>query len=1147
MERVYTKEQNNAISDRGHTLLVSAAAGSGKTTVLIDRIVGIVTDEKEPVELDRLLVVTYTKAAAAEIRDRLSVALSKALSENPSSRRLLRQLAMVPSAKIDTMDAFFLDVIRKNFDKAGLPASFSVCDEGTSDIMLTSVCEELTDEYYENEPEDSVFFKLIENLSTASDDSRFGEILKGLYKKIFSFADPEEYLDFCISEYERLASGELDYTKSRFFCAIEDSFSLMCEHALDEVREALSIVQDDPSFANYAPAIENLCSSLEAVKSAKNYDEIYKAVSGYQKMSLKAVRNADAEIKEFITGARDDGDKFIAASRELFCLSGEDLRACCEEYFLLARFIKELLIKLDMRFTRLKKSKGLINFADMKRLCYGLLFEKKDGVRVPTELAREVARDYKEIFIDEYQDTDGIQDEIFSSLAALSGAKRFMVGDMKQCIYAFRGSEPKLFARYYDAFPFIEQGEGGEAKIALSDNFRSDESVIKTVNTVFKSLMRKRLSDIDYGEDQALKKGKNTDAHKEAELFITKVEKREKTANVCRKQAASCAKEIARLIYKEGYAPEDIAVLTRFNKHIPVYKKALSELGIEVRSADSIDIFTAAEVRLVRAVLYAVDNPARDVHLASALCSPVFSLTLTDLAKLRLFERGSLYEALLASKDQVAQNAAAYLKELKKFSLSATVDKLIFKIIKDSGLDRAVKKEKNGIKRYENLLRFISLSKTYNSGSYRGLSDFLSYCESLEKTSSPMASDRSGAGVTVSTMHASKGLEYKVCFVAGCETDLFGGKHAGIIYDAATPFAFTLMRQDGFVKLQTPPVAALKHLNRYKPVSEEMRLLYVALTRAKEKLYISFAQNEEALGDMLYKIDTEQSPADDHFILAGKTHLELILRGIAAGRKESLEEIFYRDMGIESWLKVRFAEDGDFEDMSFSAENAEKKAYEAYPDYIYPHAERALIPAKISVSDIDSDGERENPKLKGELPSFMAPSHATAAQKGTAMHNFMQFCDYENAAWDVRAEAERMARLGFISSAQTEILDYEALSGFFKSELYKEMKNARRIYREQRYNLLESASKYYESADAEGQNLLIQGVIDCFFENAEGEIVLVDFKTDRVGKEDGADILRTRHTPQLLLYSQAVERMLNKKLSKAYVYSFALGKEILCI
>ncbi len=1147
MERIYTDSQNTAINDRGHTLLVSAAAGSGKTTVLIDRIVGMVTDEKEPVELDSLLVVTYTKAAAAEIRDRLSVALGKALAENPSSKRLLRQLAMVPSARIDTMDAFFLDVIRKNFDKAGLSANFTVCDEGTSDIMLTAVCEELTDEYYEKEPEDSVFYKLIETLGSANDDSRFGETLKELYKKVFSFSEPENYLDTCISEYESLADGTLDYTESRFYNAIADSVSIMRERVSEKVREALSLALNDKAFANYVPCIENLHSALEAINGAKGYEQTYKALSAYEKADLRAVRNADPEIKEFITGARNIGEKFITETKALFSLSPDELRTVCAEYACFAGFIKDILTDLDLRFTHLKKSKGLINFADMKRICYALLFEKNDGVRVPSALAYDVAKDYKEIFIDEYQDTDGIQDEIFSLLSRLSGARRFMVGDMKQCIYAFRGSEPKLFARYYDDFELVGESGGDNAKIVLSENFRSDESVIKTVNLVFESLMRKRISDMDYDSAQALKKGKIGDAGKKTTLFITKTEKGEKTASILAKQAVSCAKEAARLISEEGYAPEDIAVLTRFNKHIPVYKKALEALGIQTKSADSTDIFAAAEIRLVRAVLYAVDNPARDIHLASALCSSVFGMTLTELAKLRLFERGSLYEALCASTDEKAQNAVRYLKELKKFSLTGTVDKIIFKIIKDSGLDRAVKREKNGAKRYENLIRFISLSKTYNSGSYRGLSDFLSYCESLEKTSSSMVSDKSGTGVTVSTMHASKGLEYKVCFVCGCETDLFGRGHTGAIYDTSLPFAFPLMRQDGFVKIQTPQVAALKHLNRYKPVSEELRLLYVALTRAKEKLYISFAQNEEALGDTLYKLDREQKAASDYYLLCSKTQLDYILHGIAAGRKESLEKIFYADKGIENWLDVRYAPDGDAQVCAQTQKKVEDAQYEVYPDYVYPHIRRSLIPAKISVSDINSDGEREIPKTKGALPAFMSASHASAAQIGTAMHNFMQFCDYERAESDVRSEAERMARLGFISCAQTELLDYGKLSGFFESELYREMKNARRIYREQRYNLLDSASKYYDGDEAKGQTLLIQGVIDCFFENENGEVVLVDFKTDRVGKEDGEEILKARHTPQLALYAQAVEQMLKKKPSRAYVYSFALGKEILCI
>ena len=1146
-EREYTDAQKTAIKDRDHTLLVSAAAGSGKTTVLIDRIVGIVTDETKPVELDRLLVVTYTKAAAAEIRDRLSVALGAALAKNPTSKRLLRQLAMVPNAKIDTMDAFFLDVIRKNFDKAGLPAGFSVCDEGTSDVLLTSACEELMEEYYESKPQGSVFYRLVENLSSAKSDAGLGKALKQLYREVFSFAEPEDYLTLCVSEYERLASGELDYTESSFYKAIKDDISIKTEHVFDNIREAWRIVEGDDNFKNYVPSIEKLYSSARSFSSAKNYDELYKAVSGYSAVKLSSVKNVDPEAREFVKSARADGNALFEELCELFCLSTEELRLCCKEYAELAAIIKELLIGVDEKFTRLKKSKGFINFADMKRICYGLLFDKENGVRRPSAIAADIAKDYKEIFIDEYQDTDGIQDDIFAALAKLSGANRFMVGDMKQCVYAFRGSEPKLFAGYYDAFPDHGKSIEKNARIILADNFRSDNSVIKTTNLIFSSLMRKRISDIDYDEAQALKKGKNTDIGVPAEIFITKLENKEKTEEATRLQAKSCALEISRLINEEGYAPKDIAILTRFNSQLPVYKRALEQLGIDTKSADKTDVFKTAEVMLVRAVLYAVDNPARDVSLASALCSPVFGLTLTELAELRLFKRGSLYEALCLSENDKAVRAVEYLKELKRFSLSNGIDKLIFKIIKESGLDRAVKREKGGKKRYQNLLRFITLSKTYNGGSYRGLSDFLSYCESLERASSSSSADESGVGVTVSSMHKSKGLEYKVCFVASCEKDLFSGNHVEYTHGSGVSFAFPLLRQNGFVKVEPPPYAAIDHLNRYKPVSEELRLLYVALTRAKERLYISFAVDGEKLDKMLDGIDSEQKPASDYFVLNGRSHLEFILRGIAAGRGESLEKIFYADNGVGDFIRISYAQSGEQTDKTAEKAPTVKSECEVYPDYVYPFAKRALIPAKISVSDLDGDGEREFPKTKGELPSFMSSSAASSAQKGTAMHNFMQFCDYENAELDVRAEAKRLAELGFISRAQEELLSPDELEGFFKSELYKKMKRARRIYREQRYNLSQSASKYYESDAAKGQTLLIQGVIDCFFEDENGDMILVDFKTDRVPREGGEQILRERHTPQLLLYAEAVELMLTKKLSRAYVYSFALGREIVCI
>lgn len=1147
-EREFTKQQRRAIDDRGHTLLVSAAAGSGKTTVLINRIVGIITDEKEPVDLANLLVVTYTKAAAAEIRDRLSAALSAALSSDPSNRRLLRQLAMVPSAKIDTMDAFFLDVIRKNFDKAGLSANFSVCDEGTSDIMLGTACEELVNEYYESEPEDGTFYKLIENLKSSGNDAGFVDTVKKLYKEIFSFADTEAYFDLCTKEYDGIANGTLDFTNTSFYKAIADDISLLCAHTLEDLSEALCITKEDKAFARYSPCIENLHTTYKALVGAKTYKELREASVGYQKVDFGSSRG-DPDTKEFIKGVRETAETLLQNTLvPLFGLKPEELRICCEEYATFAHFMKDILIKLDDKFSRLKKSKGVINFADMKRLCYGLLFEKKDGVTVPSALAHEVAKDYKEIFIDEYQDTDTIQDEIFASLSALSGANRFMVGDMKQCIYAFRGSEPKLFANYYNAYPMLGESDGKNAKIVLSDNFRSDSSVINTVNLIFKSLMRKRLSDLDYDEAQALVKGKLTDENLPVELFITQKAEGETPTQMSEKQARNCALEIARLINEKKYEPKDIAILTRFNKRIPLYKKALSELGIESKSSDGVDVFASAEIRLVRAVLYAVDNPARDVYLASALCSPVFGMTFNDIARLRVYGRGSLYEALCSSEDESAKNAVAYLKELKKISLSGGIDKLIFKIIKDSGLDRAVKREKNGAVRYKNLLRFISLSKSYNSGSYRGLSDFLSYCESLERTKSAQGSEKSGAGVTISSMHSSKGLEYKVCFVTDCERDLFNNRGGPeIIHGKDLPFAFALLRQGGFVKVNTPPTAALNTIKRYSPVAEELRLLYVALTRAKEKLYISFAVDMENFEKTIGLIDKEKSPASDYFLLSEKTHLNFILRGIAAGSGQKLERIFHLDKGIEPYLRVRFVKEDTFEATEAVDSAPEKTEYETYPDYVYPHTARSLIPAKISVSDLGKEGERENLGIRGELPSFMSPLHATAAQRGTAMHSFMQFCDFEAAAADVEKEAKRLSELGFISRAQAEILDFDALGGFFRSELYAQMKNAVHIYREQRYNLLQSASKYYDAPEANGQTLLIQGVIDCFFENASGEIILVDFKTDRVSKDDGESVLRARHTPQLELYADAVELMLKKKPVKAYVYSFALEREILCL
>lgn len=1139
----FTNAQRDAINDRGHTLLVSAAAGSGKTAVLIERIFSLVTDPENPCELDQILAVTFTNAAAEEIRQRLLAAFTNALIKEPQNRRLLKQLALIPTAKIYTIDAFFLDVIRKNFDKIGLSANFSVCSNENSDIMLMKTCEGVAENFYESEKGNELFYDLVESTSAGSSDEDFIKFLFSAYNAVFKLPDPEEYLDFSISEYGKIADGSLDYLDSSIGKALKREYEFLFKHCFEKFSEAFTIMSNDSVYEKFSACLNKVYEGLKYVYEAESYLQAYEYYSSWENPRSPGLtsKKIDPDTKAFLTSSLKEGRELISSYMANFPLSEKDLKRCCLKYSELIGLLKIILLQIDKEFTLLKRNKCCINFADMKRLCYKLLFKKTDGgKKVPTELAREIAGSFKEIFIDEYQDTDNIQDEIFKTLSELSGANRFMVGDVKQCIYAFRNSKPELFMDYYNSFPdYSKDYDCKNARILLSENFRSDGHIIDTVNLIFSSVMKQKICQINYGEAEKLIKSKSEsdDKRKPCELFYTECEDTDKSANILSKQAKSCANEIARLINEEGYLPSDIAVLVRKNGDVPIYKKALAEGGVLVNSTSS--AFTeSAEIRLMLSILKAIDNPTRDIPLASALCSPLFNMSLDEIAQIYSNSNTSLYDALLISESEKAKKAVKQLGELREYSKNYSIDKLIFKILKDSGLDRVIKLQDDGERRYKNVLKLVSYANSYDDGDYRGLSDFLSYCDKISAGAPDTAPDSNG--VSVITVHKSKGLEYKVCFVTGLERSIFSKSTNTNFWNEKYPCAFPVAN-GSFSRIDSPTVNSLRFLE--KTVSEEIRIFYVALTRAKERLYMSFCTKRNKLDELCDLIKADQNPCDEYSLYKSGSFAEWVFRAIA-DKGYDLDKLLHFDFGIGDMIKFR-----DFKP-SYTAvgkkAEKEKSSYEVYPEYVYPYLEKSKIPAKLSVSELSDDGKKAQTKYASYLPSFMEKAKVSGAEIGTAMHEFMQFCDFKNAEEDIEKEANRVASLGFITKRQRQLLNLSSLSKFFESGIYKQIKTSKRLYRELRYNLFQNADEIYDDLAAQGEKLLVQGVIDCFFETECGDTVVLDFKTDRVNKSDGEEVLRSRHTPQLELYKKAIEQMLGKKVDKTYIYSFDLEKEILC-
>lgn len=1152
MGKKFTDAQLSAIQDRGNNLLVSAAAGSGKTTVLIERIIRRITDPNDNINIDDLLVVTYTKSAAAEIREKLSRALSEKLSENPSNRKLIRQLAMLGNAHINTIDAFFLDVIKENSEKLGLLQNVSPCDEATSQMLMEKACGEVLEEKYSCEKENSPFFSFIENFSDMRSDNNVAEFIINLYEALRNFPEPFEYLKNAISEYDFVACGG-DYMESVWGKKLTNEIAELSAGMVNACESVLDVIESDDGLnGKYNASIENIknfFASLEiAVKSGK-YANVRNVVNDYSPVSFGPAKNADPFAKKYAANFREKANDEIKGIKLLLSQSPDEIAEIAKKSAELLTTAYDILKKFDSVYSAKKKQLGVIDFADMPKNCFSLLFEKKDGKLVPSELAKSSVGSFKELYIDEYQDTNVIRDMIFEAVSKVSGATRFMVGDVKQCIYAFINSRPDLFMKYYDSFANSIDSK----RIILSENFRSDLSIIKTVNSVFSPIMTRQCGGVDYDKNAELVHKKENGGDEDAELMILLADENEKIASLRKMQAKMIANKIAELINDGEYNPSDIAILTRKNSETDAYVKALAEAGIKV-SAGKQNFFELPEIKLLLSVLSAIDNPNSDVPLFASMCGPIFGFTLSELARLSLERSGSLWESVCEHSENNAKltDFVNKINAYRSYSLSFGIDKLIVRICRESGFERAVKSKKDGKKRYDAILKLCEYAREYSSEDYRGIGNFLSYMEKLEKSGKTDKDASSADGVTVCTVHNSKGLEYEVCFAANLERELRGNNSPGLLHIASElPPAFHIKHFSGFATVNSPMCNAAEYFDKNDPISEEMRILYVELTRAKKKLYMTAAVSENKLTDMLESFNAEKDICSPFAIMHSKTCSEWIMRALCKNFSvQKVNSAIFGSSALCDFLSVSSTKPEDLENTVTVCEKAEEKSIgNVDSEYVYAHSDRTKIPAKLSVSELSDDEDAAVYVKASEIsaspapirPEFMSSLSASSAEKGIAMHQFMQFCNFENAEGSIAKEADRLAENGFITAKQRELLDEKLLAKFFESGLYAKIKNSESVYREFRYNLCDDSSEYY---DVMGEKVLVQGVIDCFFENKDGNIILLDFKTDRVPFENGAEILKERHSPQLAYYRKAIEKILEKKVSNTYIYSFCLSRAI---
>lgn len=1167
MSRSWTAEQKNAIEARGGTLLVSAAAGSGKTAVLVERIIARITDEQNPASADRLVVATFSNAAANEMRERLGSRMDALLEENPQNKNLRRQKVLLSKARISTIHSFCLSILRDNFQRLGIASDFTIGDENELNLMRKETAEEVAETFYaEQSPE---FIELADMLSSGRDDNRLIDTILKLYGFICAHPFPNEWLDAMEAVYdpdiptEKTIWGE---------CLIENAAGAL-EHMKRAYGSMISAIEADDSVSKYYKtfvADKEIIDGLSAVCATKNWDDIYNSLNGVTFSSLSPIRGCESPLKTGAQELRKAFKKIVTDLRDKdFCVNSAgyredavDLKGKISALFAAVRMFAEC-------YEEKKKAKSIVDFSDLEQLSLRLLWKTENGKHVKTDIACELAGEIDEIFIDEYQDTNKAQDMIFAAVSK-NRENIFMVGDVKQSIYRFRQAMPEIFMGYKNSFARYD-GKNFPAVINLDKNFRSRSGVTDGVNFVFSQLMSKQAGEMDYTADEYLNPMAPYPEAQMPEVQLYLIDLGEKPEE---KRIVTEARQIARVIKQmiEGGLTVtdggetrkadlgDFAVLLRSVKDkAEVYAKELAVCGIPAVSDAGGSLFDAREVSTVMSMLKVIDNPLSDMNAAAVMLSPMFGFTAQELAELRTQNRKQpLYLAAQNCEGEKAKQFVETVAELRTLAKQLTIAELIDSIYTKTMFNLCVRAMTRGKKRGANLAMLQSIAEGYEKNHDGGLSSFLSYAEKLAergiKASEATAASENPDCVRIMSIHKSKGLEFPVCIVAGCsgQFNRQGLSEPSLIHPSLG-FACRRRVKNTLAQFTTIPFEAVKTGLEASEMSEQMRLLYVAFTRAREYLVMISAEKspDKKLSKLLMNIPKKGEKLSPYTVLHASSYSDWLL-SCAMRRPEAdnlrrladADNSIVEDVTGKPWRINVVAPSGEelneeiIETEAEPVNNELLKLFEKREKKYYDFIQCVEIPSKLAVSEIAQKASA--PSLSS--PKFLMKKGLTPTQRGNAVHKFMQFSNYENARKNAEAEIERLAQLGYISQEEADSIDSAKIEKFFSSPLAERMAGAKEVKRELKFVCAVTAEEYYntESNILSGEEIILQGIADCVIIEEDGAVI-VDYKTDRVKTYNE---LTERYAGQLYYYKRALEQGLEMPVKACALYSFALDGEV---
>lgn len=1187
----WTEEQQQAINEKGANILVAAAAGSGKTAVLVERIINKVINEK--IDIDRILVVTFTSAAASEIRERILEAIYKKLEENPEDTNLQKQINLINKANISTIHSFCLDVIRNNFYELDISSSFRVADTTEIELMKYEVLDELFEEKYLSNDKD--FEDLINIYTGYRGDEGLQNLVLNIYKFIQSSPFPEKWLNDKVNLFK---NTNQDFAQTIWGKTILENIEEELTEGIMQLQNILKDMKKIDELSKFTKIIQEDIYNLEDIlRYTNSWDNTLTKINNLVWQKWPTDKKITIDLKEQAKEVRNKVKEIINKSiKKKIAYDSIQANEDINEMHVTLTKLKNLLVEFMFKFASKKKEKNVVDFNDIEHFALKILIGENGEA---TELAKKYREKFQEIAIDEYQDSNLVQEQILTSIS--KGNNIFMVGDVKQSIYKFRQARPELFLEKYKNYNLKQEISGNSLglKIQLFKNFRSRENILNITNLVFQNIMSEKVGEIEYNEKEYLNYSagykepeENTDYAGKTELHIIDLKEKEEIfindEEIDEKievekiensvlEAKFVAKKINELLNsnymvfdkEQGYrkiTPKDIIILLRATTNIaPIYEKELADLNLPVFSDSSSQYLDTMEIQIIVSILKIINNPIQDIPLVTVLRSPIFAFTDNDLISIRLTDKScSFYESMIKARLVVNEqlnskidNVIYYLEKWKQEEKYLPLDELIWQIYIDTNLINIVGLMPNGAIRQANLKMLFEKAKQFENASFKGLFNFINFIDRLKNNNGDLSSAKligeNENVIRIMSIHKSKGLEFPVVFLCGTGKSFnMRDLNEDILLHQDMGIGPKLIDFERRIEYDTLAKEAIKLKIKLETLSEEQRILYVALTRAKEKLIITgiskdlekdFKQKRELL--QIY--NENMNIIDYKLVKKYKTYLDW-LELVYLKNENKITDIAtlytYTKTDLEKELNNKEQE---------KLNNIKEKIFENTKDlkdtenikeilnWKYRYKKSSEIPTKTAVTRLQAE---EDKKIElTEIPKFMGKEKKiTPAEKGTLMHLCIQRLNERQTYTKetIKQMIQSLVLKEIITTTEADAINIDTLYKYTKSALWNDLSKAKEIHKEQPFYINIPAKEIYENIETD-ENILVQGIIDLYYISEDNKLILIDYKTDYVKKPEE---LINKYKTQLSIYKKALENSLNRRVDETYIFSTNWGQSL---